>query len=228
MSRLASQLGNRTAPAIVFTGLLLSVLLMAPLQSKAQSFPANITIEEGGRVWIEGTAGPVNYTCRAERLSGRGRISNNVPPQSTISGTGEDITISVSLPVKSLNCGKRAMNRDMYGALKSGKFPEIHYHLLEAIPDENIQDTLSGGWIKIRTRGIMEIAGTSDTTVVNVQGKPIDDNRYHVKGKKKINMDTYNIDPPTAMFGLIRASKELQVHFDVTVSIADTALTVGN
>ena len=228
MLRLASQPGNRTASAFAFAALLLSVLMMAPLQSEAQPFPANITIEEGGRVWIEGTAGPVDYTCRAERLSGRGRISNTVSPQSTISGTGEDITISVSLPVKSLNCGKRAMNRDMYGALKSSKFPEIHYHLLEAGPDENIQDTLPGGWIHIRTRGIMEIAGTSDTTVVQVLGKAIDQNRYHVKGKKEINMDTYNIDPPTAMFGLIRASKELQVHFDVTVSIADTALTTGN
>ena len=223
MSRLATYLTNRTPRAVASTCLLLlSVLLTTPTQSEAQSFPSNITIEDGGRVWIEGSAGPVNYSCRARRLSGRGRIANSRSPESSITGTGEDITISVSLPVRSLDCGKRAMNRDMYGALKSGKFPEIHYHLLEATLAGSSADTLSDGWMTIRTRGIMEIAGSSDTTTVMVRGKVIEENKFHVKGKKELHMDTFDIDPPTAMFGLIRASKDLEVHFDVIVSLADT------
>ncbi|MDZ7682885.1 MAG: hypothetical protein U5J63_14515 [Fodinibius sp.] len=74
--------------------------------------------------------------------------------------------------------------------------------------------------MQIRTRGIMEIAGVKDTTSIDVQGKLLNEDRFQVKGNKKIHMTTYHIDPPSAMFGLITADKELTVHFDVTVNLS--------
>lgn len=186
--------------------------------SGAQSISGNINIEEGGKLWIEGSAGIVDFQCRAEKLSGKGEIENTKNPQATVKGHG-DVHIAVTLPVKSLNCGKRAMNKDMYEALKSENFPDIRYQLLEAaLTEEN--DTTSS-WMNIRTRGIMEIAGVQDTTTIFVKGKLLSDDRFQVKGSKPIHMDTYNIDPPSAMLGLIRAKKELSVHFDVTVQLQD-------
>jgi hypothetical protein len=200
-------------------------MLVAPRQGGAQSFSDNITIEEGGKIWIEGTAGPVDFSCRAEKLSGRGEIENVQKPKATVTEDGQ-INISVSLPVKSLNCGKRAMNKDMYGALKAERFPMINYRVLEATLTEATPDALTEteGWMNIRTRGIMEIAGVQDTTSVFIQGKVLNNNRFQVKGSKNIHMDTYNIDPPSKMFGLIRANEELKVHFDVTVTLTDTTL----
>lgn len=181
----------------------------------------NISIEEGAQVWIQGSAGMIKYKCRAEELSGAGKIVNTNDPQLTVQGQG-DVNISVTLPVQSLNCGKRAMNKDMYEALKSNAFPNIRYQLLEAKLDEEQTDTPSN-WMNIRTRGIMEIAGVEDTTEIYVQGKALNRNQFQVKGSKQIHMDTYNIDPPSAMFGLIRADKELTVHFDVTVNLVSTS-----
>ena len=207
---------------IFFITLFLSGFLI-PLHSGAQVIPGNITIDKGGRIWIEGTAGPVNFSCRAEQLSGQGEIDNAAEPKATVTEDGR-IDISVSLPVKSLNCGKRAMNQDMYGALKAQKFPTISYQLLEASLIKQDDDSLSEeeGWMNIQTRGVMEIAGVSDTTTVVVQGKVTGENKFHVRGSKDIHMDTYNIDPPSKMFGLIRASKDLTVYFDVTVTLHDT------
>lgn len=199
-------------------GLLLVALIifLTNAHSQAQSIVGNISIEKGGKLWIEGSAGIVDYRCKAEQLSGQGEIENTEDPQSTVKGHG-DVHISVALPVKSLNCGKRAMNKDMYEALKSESFPTIHYQLLEATLAK-AKDTTSS-WMNIRTRGIMEIAGVKDTTTIFVQGKVLSDQRFQVKGNKSIHMDSYNIKPPSAMLGLIRANKELRVHFDVTVQL---------
>ena len=209
----------------LFVGLALAIgiTLMGTSLSEAQSssvIPGNITIEEGGKVWIDGSAGPVNFQCNAERLSGAGAIQNTANPQATVQGDGQ-VTISVKLPVKTLNCGKRAMNKDMYEALKSERFPTIHYKLLEATLVEQQPDS-SAQWMRIRTRGIMEIAGVQDTTSFDVHGKLLSDNRFQVKGTKGIHMNTYLIDPPSAMFGLIKADKQLTVHFDVTVNLSQT------
>lgn len=59
--------------------------------------------------------------------------------------------------------------------------------------------------------------------MINVKGWVIDGRRFHVKGDKHLNMDTSDLKSPTAMFGLIKASKELMVYFDVTVQLQDTA-----
>lgn len=222
MSRFALTVPIRTDNSFQLLLIVLLGFFISVGQSKAQSLasPGNITIEEGGRIWIEGTAGPVNFSCRAEKLSGQGEIKNVQNPKATITDNGQ-INISVSLPVKSLNCGKRAMNRDMYGALKAEEHPEINYRVLQASLRDEPADTLQGEWMNIQTHGIMEIGGVQDTTTVFVQGK-ISDNRFQVRGSKNIHMDTYNIDPPSKMMGLIRANKNLTVHFDVTVVLNDT------
>jgi len=201
------------------------VFVLALMLTLAISFPAgaqsiwgDISIQQGAQLWIEGSAGLVHYRCRAEKLSGKGEIENTENPQSNVRGHGE-VHLAVSLPVHSLNCGKRAMNKDMYNALKAEQFPSIHYELLDARLAKHQPD--SAKWMNIRTRGIMTIAGVKDTTTINVKGMVMGEDRFHVKGDKQLNMDTFDIDPPTAMFGLIRADKKLEVHFDVIVKLGE-------
>lgn len=223
----------RPATSLFFSSILehvrwQSLLLLTPLiilanisQSGAQSYLLeNVTIEKGGKVWIEGEAGMISYQCNAENLSAVGKINNPNNSLNSINQEDGEIEISVSLPVEALSCGKRAMDKDMYEALKSENYPNINYKLLSAeLADENSDTT---GWMDIHTRGIMEIAGVQDTTSFMVQGKLLNDNRFQVKGSKQIHMDTFNIERPTAMLGLIKASKDLSVHFHVTVQLEDT------
>lgn len=191
--------------------------------SGAQSLSGNLQIEKGGQLWIEGSAGIVNFKCEAEQLSGAGNIENTEHPEATVQGEG-DVSIAISMPVESLNCGKRAMNNDMYDALKSDDFPTIRYQLIDAslANDVELEDNLSE-WLSIRTHGIIEIAGVKDTTLFGVRGKMLSDNRFQVKGSKNIHMDTYDITPPSKMLGLIKADKNLTVHFNVIVKLIDNA-----
>lgn len=200
--------------------LALLLTLAISFTGRAQSVWGDISIQQGAQLWIEGSAGLVRYRCRAEKLSGKGQIENTENPQSNVKGHG-DVHLAVSLPVRSLNCGKRAMNKDMYEALKAEQFPSIHYELLDARLAR--QQPKEGKWMNIRTRGVMTIAGVRDTTTIYVKGMVMGEGRFHVKGDKELNMDTFDITPPTAMFGLIHADKELVVHFDVIVRLGEGA-----
>ena len=162
----------------------------------------------------------VDYTCRAEQLSGNGNIENASEPQQNIKGHGA-VSIRVSVPVKSLECGKRAMNNDMYEALKADKYPSIHYQLLNAtlVDSNRASSKEEPGWINIQTIGVLEIAGVKDTTQIFVRGRLLSKDRFRVRGSKGVSMNTYDIKPPTALLGLIKASSELTVNFDVTVRL---------
>jgi hypothetical protein len=216
---------------IGFAIIIAAVLILAWLPGRAQIAPQGaIEIEEGGKLWITGSASVVDYTCRAEQLSGNGDIENASEPQQNIKGHGA-VSIRVSVPVKSLECGKRAMNKDMYEALKADKYPSIHYQLLNAtlVDSNRTSSKEEPGWMNIQTTGVLEIAGVKDTTQVFVQGKLLSEELFRVKGSKQISMKMYNIKPPTAMFGLIKASSELTVHFDVTVQLKNTSnISRGN
>jgi hypothetical protein len=202
------------------SSLTLLLTMAISFNSVAQSIWGDITIRNDAQLWIEGSAGFIHYKCQAEKISGIGEIENTENPQTTVRGHGK-VHLAVTLPVQSLNCGKRAMNKDMYNALKAEKFPAIHYKLLDARLSKNQSADTVANWMDIRTVGVMEIAGVQDTTTIYVKGKVLGNDTFHVKGSKSINMDTFEIKPPSAMFGLIRADKDLRVHFDVTVTLGE-------
>lgn len=197
------------------------ILLAGSLPAVAQNGSGSVEIEEGGALWITGSASVVDYRCEAEKLSGNGSIENAEEPRNSLRDGGE-VVLRVSIPVHSLDCGKRKMNRDMYEALKTDRYDTISYRLLEAnTPQEDSLGLMDKQWIDIHTRGILEIAGVSDTTEVIVQGKLLGPDRLQVRGEKRVDMNAHNIRPPTAMFGLIRADNILTVHFNVTVRLSD-------
>lgn len=213
----------------VLTLLIAVLFTMVWLPAGAQVTPqGSIEIEQGGKLWIEGSASIVDYSCKAEQLSGNGNIENTSQPQQNVKGHGA-VSIEVTIPVKSLECGKQAMNKDMFEALKAEHYQSIRYQLLSASLVDNAEPVADNdeSWMDIRTTGVLEIAGIEDTTQVFVQGHLIDEERFRVKGSKQISMNTYKIKPPTAMFGLIKASSDLTVHFDVTVRLKDTVSGSG-
>lgn len=173
----------------------------------------NIEIVPGGALWLEGSASIVNYRCYAEQLEGIGQIQNQTDPKKNVQGSG-GVKLTVSIPVKTLECGKKKMNRDMYEALKADRFPDITYQLLNADLVETIDDSNK---MQIKTEGLLTIAGVSDTTEVVVTGQIIGEEQFRVTGSKRLNMHTFDIKPPTALLGLIKADETLTVHFDVTV-----------
>jgi hypothetical protein len=197
------------------------IISSAAFAQNVLSSPGTIEIEEGGQLWVEGSASIVDYRCSADKPSGQGKIENTQDPQNNVKQGEGAVSITVSIPVDALSCGKKAMDNDLYKALKIDQHPNIYYKLLDANLSESapfVYD-VEGEWMNIETRGVLEIAGVKDTTGVTVQGKLLENNRFRVKGSKEVNMDTFNIDPPTAMLGLIKADKELAVFFDVTVKL---------
>lgn len=200
---------------------LISLPAVSPFPAGAQtSLQGAIVIEEGGQLWLEGSTTVTGYTCRAKRLSGNGSIENTGDPLENIKGRA-GVSVSVSIPVYSFDCGKKAMNRDMYEALKAEQHPYIRYKLLDAaLADSAASPTgQKEDWMPIKTTGVLEIAGVQDTTSLFVQGKLSSKRRFRVRGSKQLNMKRFDIEPPTALLGLIKAKSKLTVHFDVTVQL---------
>src|SRR5690625_4400491 len=208
---------------VVATGILL-------YGAEAAGAQTTITPEPESRFWIEGTSNVNSFSCIAEAFQGGMVIEPELPEEMPEKIEG-DVILELKIPVLGFECGKRRMNRDINRALKSDSHPFIHfeYHNVrvadrrqQEITDSREQEESFEGrgsnWL-LEVEGVLTVAGTSRTITFNAEGAVLDEKRVRVRGHKEILMTDYNIEPPTALLGVVRAQDELTVYFDIQATI---------
>lgn len=173
------------------------------------------------RLWIRGETSVSPYECQARKVRGFGVLKKR-----SVHGepAANEPSVEVQVPVRSLDCGKKAMNRDMYEALKVDTHPKIHYELtsIQTEWEGSAKSIDTTGWLSIQARGRLAIAGSTRTVAMKVSGKQIGGKNVRVRGKKRLNMKKFGINPPTALFGLVKVGDSLTVHYDIFATPADT------
>jgi hypothetical protein len=100
--------------------------------------------------------------------------------------------------------------------LKADRDSLIIYELRNA--SVTYDSTRYNGSFGLRTVGKLTIAGKTREDTIYTSVKMLPDRRYEIVGEKSISMLDFDIDPPSAFFGLIRANENLIVKFDLLAS----------
>ncbi|MDG5767538.1 YceI family protein [Balneolales bacterium ANBcel1] len=151
-----------------------------------------------------------------------------INPSHTGSATRNDaapnaarLHVNLKIPIESFDCGHSRMNRDMYEALRSDTYDYITFEFEQAEPIEKgsaMPDSLfDGGYSPFMINGVLNVAGVDRQVSLVTQGRKEEEGRYRVRGHKEISMPDFDIEPPTALRGLIRAREDLTVFFDLLV-----------
>ncbi len=161
--------------------------------------------EEVSRLWIEGSSNVNTFDCIAHEYDGEAIAQQN--------GSGESkpkITMKLEIIVDGFDCGKRRMNSDMKKALKADSYPKIifSYNSAESVNSNGVNQYL--------VNGELTVAGVTREISFLADGEILESGRMRARGSKKIFMTDYDIEPPSGLFGLIKADDELTVHFDLT------------
>ena len=199
------------------------------IEGFGEETPATVDTQEN-RHKGNGTSGP---DMDADDIGSDGVVSASVLPSGKIHLARKEVAdagfrsihqnlyVLLKIPVKSFDCRHSRMNRDMYEALKSDKYDYITFEFEDARRLENdgsIPESLfEEGYQPFRINGVLNVAGVDRNVSLLVQGRTEGDVRYHIKGQKEISMKDFEIDPPTALRGLIRAHDDLTVFFDLHV-----------
>ncbi|ARA94146.1 hypothetical protein AWN76_013935 [Rhodothermaceae bacterium RA] len=191
---------------------LLLLLLSLPAAGTPADGPQRFIVQPGSRFWIRGSSTVNRFTCEAAEVVGYGVLEASPAGARTVQeGGAGTVQVHVSVPVQAFDCGNRRMNRDMYEALKAQAHPVIQYELLQA-------DVLSAdedGWHTVQVRGRLTIAGTERIVETRVQARREPDGRVRAVGSMALRMTDFNVEPPTAMMGVIKAHDDITVHFEL-------------
>jgi len=150
---------------------------------------------------VAGTSTLHDWEANAEKLTAKGTINTSA---SDIEGV---TSFTLSVPVESLESGKGGMNKNMYKALESDDHPNITFKL-------NNVKSISGN--KIIVTGNLSIAGTTKPVELNANYS-LSGGTVKLSGSKEIDMRTFNIDPPTAMFGTIKTGELINIKYNLVL-----------
>lgn len=196
--------------------LLLTTLLSitSGLFTVAESQSQIVLIPEESQLWIEGSSTVNNIFCKAGQLIAYANIhSTDVADASELMEENNG-NVKLNVPVFEFDCGRRQMNRDFFRALKAEDYPTIDFEYISARLITNLDPECAP--FQLDVDGILTVAGVGRRVNVLVDIEPCEENKFRLKGSKVINMLDYGIEPPTALFGLIRANEELEVFFLLT------------
>ena len=167
------------------------------------------TPEPDSRLWIEGRSNVNQFECRADTYRGDATIYY----ESDEANANEQTDANLEIEVAGFDCGRERMNRDFRNALKANSFPKIIFRFGEVL---NMQP-LAGeeNTIRFNVMGYLTVAGVTREITFDMIGYFLSDDRIRAVGSKQIKMTDYEVEPPTAMLGLVKAENELTVHFDL-------------
>lgn len=171
-----------------------------------------VLIEEESSLWIEGTSNVQDIFCKAGLIVGYANIeTTNIRENVENNNNG---AVRLNIPVFEFDCGRRQMNRDFFRALKADAYPTIEFQYHSARLITNLDPECHP--FQLEVEGELLVAGKGQLITVMVDIEPCELNRFRLKGSKTINMKDFGIEPPSALFGLVRANEMLEVHFSLT------------
>lgn len=205
---------------LIVLHVMLTLLFAGPPEPGSQ---VQYEIEEQSRLWIEGKATTHRFDCTAGQVNGEGLLEERqvryVRQNGSLSSE-DQAHVQLAVPVERFDCGKRRMNRDLFKALRADEHESIRFHLesYELTGDGREEDD---GWYDVHVVGELEVAGVSRHVDLTVRAQTLSDERVRVQGQADVLMSDFDVDPPSAMLGVIQVRDELTVHFDLYARLVD-------
>lgn len=177
--------------------------------------------DNGSFAIVKGTSSLHDWSVRTDQIEGYAEFKEAIGEITlgdvlTLSSDTEKPVVHVLIPAVSLKSEKKAMDNNMYSALKTDQYPQITFDL-SAIAVTEIKDTAH---LVIKATGSLNIAGVSRTFELPVMVDASRQSGIVFTGDTSLKMTDFQIKPPKAMLGMLKTGDEVKIEFKWVISPA--------
>ena len=167
-----------------------------------QTNQAGSFILEGSKLGINGTSNVSNFECNYKNRISSDTLSHTITFSDSLIVAGDAIQLSSN----AFDCGKKPINRNLRKTLKAKDYPLLELELISIeIADE----------VPFQASLVVMIAGVQRTEVVTITELSTEEFGIRFKGEGDILLTDFNLNPPRALFGLIKVNDRVDIHFDL-------------
>ncbi len=171
-----------------------------------------------GRITIEGTSTLHDWEVGGDTIVGRITLDETAADmEAAWLDAAEALSAQVEIPVRSLESGRRRMDREMFSALNASEYPTITYRLtaMERMPEEHTvpEDDHDEGTVHLLANGELTISGQTRTVTfpVTIAAR---NGSLKIQGQAALTMTDFGVEPPRLMLGALRTGDEITVQFN--------------
>jgi polyisoprenoid-binding protein YceI len=193
------------------TLLTVSALIAVSATAGAQATSTRLRIEPGSELAISGTSNVHDFACKTNKFSAYIDVDPGYTKDLT-KVTRPIVSVNVVIAVKSLTCGNKKMDENMYSTLKADQNQIIRYTL-------SGYDILNGSatGFAAKTTGTLTILGKERVVAINIDATRGSEGKATAQGEETLLMSDFGIKPPSFMFGTMKVGDQIKVKFDLKV-----------
>lgn len=122
----------------------------------------------------------------------------------------------INFKVDGFDCGQAAMNKDFRKTLGSDTYPYITLSI-----DKIMFDGSGSGdsYVEAETELTIQLAGKSNTYSIPLDNITFSDRLISFRGRQDVTFTSFDLVPPTALFGLVKVDDELDIKFDFDIEL---------
>lgn len=161
----------------------------------------------GGKMKLDGTATTGSWSVECAAIGGFVELDAAFPEGST------KPKVEISVTVRQLKSGKKAMDAVMHDAMKQSSHAKIGYKVLELKP----KGAASGGKSEFDATGTLTVAGVTRTNTMPVTIERLDKTKLKITGAISIKMTDFGIKPPSPDIpggSIIKTGDDVKISFE--------------
>lgn len=187
--------------------------LVALLGASAPPNVIRLSSRADSRLTIEGGSNVHEWACSTSQIDASVSIdpAYATAPTSAIGSLLK--AVEVKVPVRTIKCGKGAMDKNLYKALKADKSTTISY----IMGSFTVAPGATAESFTVKAPGSLTIAGAQRAVTVEVKAVRQPDGTIKATGRVPLKMTDFGIEPPTAMFGAMKTKNDITVVLDLTL-----------
>ena len=194
------------------TLLTIAALATAATAAGAQGASAiRLRLLPGTELSISGTSNVHDFHCKTNKINAYIDVDPGYTKDLT-KVARPIVSVKVNIAVKSLSCGNKKMDENMYATLKADQNQLIRYTL-------SGYDILNGSATAFaaKTNGTLTILGKDKTVAMKVDATRLAEGKATAEGEETLLMSDFGIKPPSFMFGTMKVGDQIKVKFDLKV-----------
>ncbi len=171
-----------------------------------------LQLQPSSKLWLRGESTLHPYQSFAKRISVTAELKPAAKADGLagLIGAGSPFQFDLTVPVESMKSGEGGLDSNMYKAMAAAKYPDIRYD----VKSYRTGPAADGKGLSIVTKGTLSICSVSRDVSITGQVLPGKDG-LEITGEYPLLMSDYGVKPPELMFGMIKCSDQVVIHFDL-------------
>lgn len=191
----------------------ISLLLLLLTAGTIFAQEVTYTLQDNFEMRIDGDSNVKSWDAEIKEMDGQLVLTNSDSLTLDTLAPDHFVSLTLNIPVENIESSSGGLTKNLQKYMKKDDHPYVTFELNEITSIEK-----TDGTAQVTATGIVNAAGKDHSAEMTVETSMNEQGDIIFTGNTDLLMTSFDIDPPTAVFGTIRAKDEVVISFNTTFS----------